>query len=196
MATNPRAVRIARKPSPDPDGAVAPAAPSAPALGARDEFGDLLLPKHGNRAGLRRARRLLLLYLAGLLVGYGAIVALLASSPYEGVRTNTILYLFLSVLAAGSACAGYLLTVGRAPWAVYVDSADLVVRERFGRVRRFPIDDSLRVRFTQTSGPSFLSPEATETVRISTKKIPAHEYVVERGWFDAMPQLADALVVS
>jgi hypothetical protein len=193
MATNPRAVRIARKPSGVSEGTSSPA---PPAVLPRDEHGDLILPKHGNRAGLRRARRLLVLYLAGLLVGYGAIVALLASSPYVGVRTNAILYVFLSVLAAGSACAGYLLTVGRAPWTVYVDGSDLVVRERFGRVRRFPIRDDLRVRFTQVSGPSFLSPEPTETVRISTKKIAAHEYVVERGWFDTMPQLADALIVT
>jgi hypothetical protein len=195
MAAGSRPVRIARRAVPAPsDPSTAPGADPSPRRSPSAEGADPL-PPHGNRAGLRRARRLLLLYLVGLLLGYAVVTIAVASSPYAGVRTDLWLYVFLSVLAAASAIGGYLLTVGRAPWAVYVVGSDLVVRERFGRVRRFPIDPSLQVRYTQSSGPSFLSPEPTDTVRIRAKRGPVREYVVEKGRFDELPELAEVLLV-
>lgn len=146
-----------------------------------------------NRAGLRRARRLLGLYLGLLLVVYLGVVALMASSPYEGVRDDLPVYLLLGVIAAVSAIAGYFLTVGRAPWAVYVAEGSLVVRERFGNVRRYPIDGSLRIRFVARNDASLLSPEATETVRLSAYEMKTREYVLADGFLAGVPELADAL---
>jgi hypothetical protein len=195
MSAASRPVRIARRPPAAPVGAELPAAEAAPTPGPRRRDDGPELPPHGNRAGFRRARRLLVLYLIGLLIGYATVSSLIASSPYAAVRDDWVLYVFLSVLAAVSAIAGYILTVGRAPWAVYVDGRDLVVRERFGRVRRFPIDAGLEVRYTQSSGPSFLSPEPTDTVQIRSRRGRVREYVVEKGRFDDLPQLAELLLV-
>jgi hypothetical protein len=157
---------------------------------ARDPFAPVTLPPHGNRAGVRRARRLLVLYLGVLLVLYAAVVLLVVGSPYPGVRDDLVVYAALSVIAAVSAVAGYVLTLGRAPFACYVAGRDLVVRERFGGVRRFPLDGSLRISVRARPAPGLLSPEPTETVRVSSAQNKAREYVLEQGFLEGLPELA------
>ncbi len=181
----PRPVRIARGSAVLPGRAAAP-----PTL---DPYAEVALPPHGNRAGLHRARRMLLLYLGTLALLYGIVVVLVAGSHYSGVRDDLLLYVALSVIASISALAGFVLTVGRAPFAVYVDQNDLVVRERFGGLRRFPIDPTLRIGLRGREGPGFLSPEPTETVRVSSSRHKEREYVLEEGLLARLPELADRL---
>jgi hypothetical protein len=153
------------------------------------------LPAVGNRAGLRRARRVLALYLSLLFVVFLGMVLLTVTSRYEGVRENILVYVLLTVIATASAISGYLLTVGRAPWAVYAEEGTLVIRERFGAVRRIPIDATLAIRYLRRSPESVLSPEATETVRVFSYRMKPREYVVADGFFATLPELAAALAV-
>ncbi|HEV2316910.1 MAG TPA: hypothetical protein VGV89_04975 [Thermoplasmata archaeon] len=189
MAGTPtRPVRIARRRDPGP--VARPSVARDPTEGdaeARD------LPPTGNRAGMRRARRLLAFYLASLFVVYAGILALVVSSPYAAIRTDVPVYAALTVIAAISAIAGYLLTIGRAPWSVYADDGTLVIRERFGAVRRYSIDPSLRVRIIGRTERSWLSPEPIETVRVSARHDKLREYVVGEGGFSGLPELADRL---
>lgn len=176
-------MRIARgRPEPDPvDEAL---------TRATDPYAPVSLPPHGNIGGLKRARRLLYLYLLLLAVLYAGVVVLVAGSRYAAIRTDVALYAVLSVIASISALAGFWLTVGRAPWAVYVAVDDLVVRERFGAVRRFPLDDTLRIDPRGRQPQGFLSPRPTETVRVSSSRVPAREYVLDEGLLDDIPELA------
>jgi hypothetical protein len=135
---------------------------------------------------------MLVLYLLVLFPLYAIVTGLMATSPYEGVRTDVAGYAVLSGIAMVSVLVAYLLTVGRAPWAMYASAGDLVVRERFGRVRRFPIDESLRVVSVRRSPASFFSPEPTETVQVSARDKSTAEYVVGPAVLAEIPEIADA----
>jgi hypothetical protein len=174
-AEDSRPVRIVRRVGVPPV-SVGEAAPIAPAV--------------GNRAGLRRAQRLRSVYLGLLAAAYALVIVMMAASPYAGVRTDVPVYALLSVVAAGSAILGYVVTIGRAPWAVYVDEGMFVVRERFGSVRRFPIDGGLEIRVVARHPVGPLSPEATETVRVKSGTQAAREYVLPSGLVTGFPGLA------
>ncbi|MHB8352352.1 MAG: hypothetical protein ACYDFT_06685 [Thermoplasmata archaeon] len=141
----------------------------------------------GNRAGYRRGRRLLLLYLLAVFLLYFAILLLLVTSRYPGVREDFFAYGLFTVIASASAIAGYLVTVGRAPWAFYSTGSQLVIRERFGRVRRFPIGPELRVTLVRHIEPGVLSPEPTEVIRVTYAQRPTREYLLAQGTLDALP---------
>jgi hypothetical protein len=189
----PRPVRIPRAP-PGGTGAGGPVGGAEPAPSAVDRVGP---PpgELGNRPGLRRARRLLLLYLLAVFAFFSAVVALFASSPYDAIRTDVPAYAVLFAVAAASAIGGYFLTVGRAPWSIAPEGSLLVVRERFGATRRYAIDGNLRVRVVSRSEGGWLSPEPTETVRVSSGRAPAREYVVGAGVVTDRPEIADAIVM-
>lgn len=187
MATEGRTIRIGRRPAPDPNGPH-----SAGPDPERDPFAPVQLPTHGNRAGLRRVRRLAALYLAGLALVYLLVTSLAASSPYPGVRDNLVLYGLLSAIGAASAVVGYVTTLRRAPFAIYTEGETLIVRERFGRVRRFPIDPTLRVELVRRRERGLLDPEPTETVRIGSGRLPTREYILEAGRIDAVRTEAES----
>lgn len=165
-AATPRPVRIVRSPAP-----------------ARSPLGETLPrpPSIGNRAGYRRARRLLALYLGTVVAAYLAMLALIASSPYAAIRQDAPIYAILSAIGAGSVMAGYLITIGRAPFAYYLRDGELVIRERFGSVRRYPVDAGLEVRVVGRHPPSLLSPEPTETIRLRSPGRREREYVLPAG---------------
>jgi hypothetical protein len=181
-STVPRPVRIAR-------GRTAPEGERAAPAPSLDPYAPVSLPPHGNRGGLRRARRMLFLYLLALAILYGGVVLLVATSPYGAVRNDLPIYVALSAIASASALAGFVMTLGRAPFAVYVDRDDLVVRERFGSVRRFPLDATLKVSRQGHRAAGFLSPEPTETVRLSSARQKEREYVLEDGLLSSFPEL-------
>lgn len=146
----------------------------------------------GNRPGLARARRLLLLFLVALFGAYAVVISAMASSSYSAVRTDVAVYALFTAVALGSAMAGFVMTVGRAPWAVYVGERDLVVRERFGAVRRYPIDDSLRITVVARNGPSFLSPMPTETARVGSAHLKTREYILGPEVLEGIPEVGSA----
>lgn len=139
------------------------------------------MPPTANRAGYRRGRRLLFAYLATLFGLYVVIVLLLATSRYAGAREDLAAYLVFTVIASVSALAGYAITVGRAPWAFYVEGGTLVIRERFGRVRRFALGPELAVTAWRQPETGLFSPEPTEVLRLTHGREAPREYVLARG---------------
>ncbi|MCI4350183.1 MAG: hypothetical protein L3K15_01535 [Thermoplasmata archaeon] len=168
MSTS-RAVRITRTPMAE----AAAASSAAPRI----------VPFVPNRTGTQRGTRLFLVFVVLALAVYAAFVALAASSPTAGVRTDSAVYGALTVLALVIAGIGFLVTLGRAPRAAAWRDDRLVVRERTGGLRRFR-RDGLRVAVVYRYVPGFLSTEPAELVTVSDADGRHRNYLVGRGFFE------------
>lgn len=145
-----------------------------------------------NRSGYRRARRLLVAYLLAVFLLYLAILLLLVTSHYAGVREDFSAYVLFTVIASGSAMAGYVMTVGRAPWALYSTGSELVIRERFGAVRRYPMGPELGVTLIRRIGTGVFTPEPVEEIRVTFGQRSAREYLVDLGTLESLTEISRA----
>jgi hypothetical protein len=175
MAGSARAVRIARQ----GDG-TAIAVESSPVAGAGPTL-RASTPHFPNSAGSSRALRTFLVFLVGLAVIYGLFMGL-------AVRTADVSasYLVEEVLTAAVAIAlvvGWFVTLGQAPAAAWVENGQLVVRERTGRSRRFPVATA-RFLVLRTNGVGPLGPEPTEFVEVSVPRGAGRTYLVGAHFFD------------
>ncbi|MCI4347293.1 MAG: hypothetical protein L3J97_01575, partial [Thermoplasmata archaeon] len=65
----------------------------------------------------------------------------------------------------------------------WLERDELVVRERTGRLRRFPKDD-LRIQVLRSNGAGFLGPTPTEYVEVATLYGVRRTYLVGIHFFD------------
>lgn len=178
----PRAIRIVRRPaptaepptesSPTPRAAVSGPAPSA---GYRN-----------NSAGSERGLRLFFFFAVGLLLIYLTSLGIASQGP-GGLGATAGAWVVFTVIAVVFAIVALLLTLARAPRGAWVGLTEVVVRERFGRLRRFAGLASLRVDVTQRYARGWLSHEPTELVRLSESGGATRVYLVAEGFFEAEP---------
>jgi hypothetical protein len=131
-----------------------------------------------NRAGWIRARRLFLLFgvtLAGLYVGL--VVDAFVVTP--GLGSDAVALGIFTLAALGCAAAGASVTIARAPRGVWWTDAEMVVRERFSRPRRYPRDVASHVARRHPAG--LLAPAPTEIVELVPKTGRPMAYLVDEG---------------
>ncbi|HEV2520626.1 MAG TPA: hypothetical protein VGX00_08470 [Thermoplasmata archaeon] len=176
-----RAVRIpvARRERPTPPGPEAPGPidPTAVAPGARRE----------NRSGTQRAVRTFVTFLVGLLAIYGLFLGSFLTAPEIGVRSNPVEYLAFTAVLGALVLFGFAVTVGRAPRDLRATATELWVRERSGRLHRFPSDAALSLVVLKRYPSGLLSSEGTEIVRVSHPEASPRTYLVETGFFPPVP---------
>ncbi len=171
MAGDARAVRIRR--GPDGGTSVADTASAVvPSVASRP---------HPNAAGGARALRMFLFFLVGLAVIYAFFLGYAVTSLSRASNGSVEAVLTISVVVALG--VGWWVTLGQAPTLAYVEGAQLVVRERTGRNRRFRTDE-LRIHLLRTNPASLLSPEPTEFVELSVPRGSRRTYLVGSHFFD------------
>jgi hypothetical protein len=178
----PRAIRIVRRPAPtsEPAAEARPTGPPAkiaptPSAGYRS-----------NAAGSERGLRLFFFFAVGLLVIYLTSLGIAAQGP-GGLGATAGAWVVFTVIAVVFALVAWLLTLARAPRGAWVGLTEVVVRERFGHLRRFSGLATLRVDVTQRYARSWLSHEPTELVRLSESGGSTRMYLVNEGFFEAEP---------
>ncbi|MCI4330485.1 MAG: hypothetical protein L3K19_01375 [Thermoplasmata archaeon] len=134
-----------------------------------------------NDAALRRARRLFTLYGGALAAIFGITLGLSYTGPVPVAEANPLVPLGLSLLTLALAAAGLWLTFGRTPSAVRIADDELWVRERGGRVRRFPAPPATRLWVEEQYPAGPLTPAPTELVRLTPPDGRARHYVFESG---------------
>jgi hypothetical protein len=177
----PRAVRIPRRPLPPTP---ADASRSVP---VREGFASAETPFAPpgeyvpNSGSLTRAHRLLALYLLALVVLYAIFAGLTLASSDSGTRSNSAILIGLAIVGVVLGVFGLRLTVGRTPVALRVAGEQLWVRERSGRVRRFPAPPSTKIYVAERYPASVLSPKRTELVELAPSEGRRRRYVLDRG---------------
>jgi hypothetical protein len=136
-----------------------------------------------NGAGRARARRVFVLFAAGLALIYGFLLGSAAASPL-GAQAALGVLLVLGALAVPLAAAGALLTLGRAPREAWVEGDRLCVREWTGRVRDFGLSSGLRIRTVERHGRGPLAPQATELDEVASGAGRRRVYLVADGFFE------------
>jgi hypothetical protein len=137
--------------------------------------------RYRNPAGSSRALRTFLLFLVALAVIYGVFMGFAVTSAAAG--TNSAIEVVLTLSVAVALVIGWWVTLGQAPTTAYVEAGELVVRERTGRTRRFPID-GLRVTMLRSNDAGFLGSDPTEFVQLSAPHGPRRTYLVGTHFFD------------
>jgi hypothetical protein len=168
--SQPRPVRISR--------AAAAGAPSGEGKRAAFAVGWVQ-----NQAGEARARRLFGLFVVVLLVIYGAFVGLATAGSSSGVRSAPAAWAIFTLLAVLLGLWGWSLTFGKTPRSAQRREGDLLVRERMGRVRRFPVESAFSMRVVQRYHAGVLGPQATEVVELLTRERRSREYLVGERYF-------------
>jgi hypothetical protein len=139
-----------------------------------------------NRAGEARARRLFGLFTVVLIVIYGAFIGLAALGPSSGVRSAPVAWGIFTLLAVLLGLWGWTLTFGKTPRSAQRREADLLVRERTGRIRRFPVESTRSMRVVQHYSGGVLGPDATEVVELLSRERSRREYLVGEGYFQGL----------
>ncbi|MCI4325665.1 MAG: hypothetical protein L3K00_07305 [Thermoplasmata archaeon] len=178
---DPRPVRIARR--------------AAPGRRSSDDDGDRRFwdseaggsgTFEGNEAGTGRGVRLFAVFGIALLAIYLVFLGLAATSPSPGVSGNWTVYALLTVLTLGLGAVGAAVTLLRAPSGVSFAPEFLIVSERLGRRRRWPLPPQLRLHVLQRYPRGLFGGEATELVELSDGKGQRSAYLVGRGFFDRL----------
>jgi len=131
-----------------------------------------------NRSGWVRAQRLFLLFASALTGLYLAILAeALLATP--GLSSDVVALGILTVAAAGCLLAGASVTITRAPRGIWWTGEEMVVRERFGRPRRYPKASATLVAHRYPAG--FLAPGPTEIVEVVPRSGRRMTYLVDEG---------------
>jgi hypothetical protein len=139
-----------------------------------------------NRAGTGRGLRLFAVFGVALLVIYGLFLGLTASSPSPGVSSNWTVYALLTVLTLALGAVGAAVTLLRAPTGVAFGADAVIVSERLGRRRRWPLPPQLRLHVLQHYPRGLFGGEATELVELSDGAGHRAAYLVGRGFFDRL----------
>jgi hypothetical protein len=165
--TPPRPVRIARRPS----------APGGGSLGRPSDRNDFV----ANGAALHRARRLFTLYGISLAIIFAFTLGLSYTGPAPLAQADPLAPATLGLLTVLLGCVGLALTFGRTPAGVRIEDEELWVRERGGRIRRFPAPPATRVWVEERYPAGFLTPGATELIRLAPPNGRVRRYVLESG---------------
>jgi hypothetical protein len=137
-----------------------------------------------NAAGTSRAVRVFALFVVGLLVILGLFGALAATSPDPGISQSATVYALLGVTTALLAAVGALITLVRAPRGAAFRVDAVLVTERLGRRRRWPIGSALKTRVLQTYPAGLFGSDPTELIELSDGSGHRAAYLVGRGFFD------------
>ena len=168
--SSPRPVRISRRPS-------APAAVGD----VRSTNGGVWV---GNRAAERRAARLFGLFVLVLIAIYAVFLGLAEST--RGLGTAPIAWGIFSLLAVVLAVWGWTITFGRTPRGAQRRDTEILVRERLGRIRRFPIAAARNARVVQHYASGIVGPDPTEVVEIMAADRSNRTYVVGDRFFEQL----------
>jgi hypothetical protein len=139
-----------------------------------------------NRAGTGRGLRLFSVFGIALLVIYVLFLGLTATSPSPGVASNWTVYALLTVLTLALGAVGAAVTLLRAPTGVAFGTDAVIVSERLGRRRRWPLPPQLRLHVLQHYPRGLFGGEATELVELSDGAGHRAAYLVARGFFDRL----------
>jgi len=169
-----RAVRIRR----DTDGSIAV---ETPPVTTRAAASGALGQRFTNSAGSTRALRTFLMFLIALAVIYAIFMDFAVTTAATGANSTVEAVLTASVAIA--LVFGWWVTLGQAPTVAYVQGDRLVVHERTGTHRRFPLE-GLRVTLLRSNGRGLLGPDATEFVELSIAGGVRHTYLVGTHSFD------------
>ena len=167
----PRAVRISR-----PSGGGVTDGPAR-----RAAFAGAWTP---NRAAEGRAARLFGLFLGMLVVIYVVFLGIAELGTQSGARSAPGAWAVFSLVAVLLAGWGWWITYGRTPRAAQKREGDLLVRERLGRIRRFPLDTAAAPRVVQHYEAGWLGPEPTEFVELVTRERSRCTYLVGERFFE------------
>jgi hypothetical protein len=162
---SPRPVRISRRPP-------VSTSPSRPA--ARPAF----VP---NLAAIGRARRLFSLYAIALGAILAITLALSFTGPAPAAQADPLVPVGLAMLTLALAAVGLVLTFGRTPSGVRFADEELWVRERSGKIRRFPAPPATRMSVEERYPSGFLTASPTHLVRLAPPNGRARRYVLEVG---------------
>lgn len=175
MASAARAVRIRREEAETPSsGQAAPSPGTGTALSPPGR-------RFANVAGSNRALRTFLLFLVCLAVIYAVFInlAVRSSSSTGSLSVEAILTGAVGV----SLVVGWWVTLGQAPTVAWTEGSYLVVRDRFGRSRRFA-RDRLQIHVLRTNGTGFLGRDPTEFVELGVPGGRSRTYLVGTHFFD------------
>ena len=134
-----------------------------------------------NSAGTSRASRTFIFFLVALAAIYAVFLSYAVTSSTTGAGSAVEGILTVSVVVA--LAVGWVVTLGQTPTMAWVEYGELVVRERTGRMRRFPMDN-LRVHVLRSNGSGFLGPSPTEYVEVAASGAPGRTYLVAAHFFD------------
>ncbi|MFZ0830905.1 MAG: hypothetical protein WCB18_08690 [Thermoplasmata archaeon] len=174
MAGAARAVRIRR----DTDGSIAVETPTGTAQAVASRAAG---QRFTNSAGSTRALRTFLMFLIALAAIYAVFMEFAVTSAATGA--NTTVEAVLTAAVAIALIFGWWVTLGQAPTVAYVQGDKLVVHERTGHHRRFPLE-GLRVTLLRSNSRGLLGPDATEFVELSIAGGVHHTYLVGTHFFD------------
>ncbi|MCI4370935.1 MAG: hypothetical protein L3J81_06380 [Thermoplasmata archaeon] len=178
---DPRPVRIARR---------APDRPSRSRDGEDRRFWDSEGGGSGdyaaNVAGSSRAFRMFGLYAVALVAILAVFVAEAATSPSPGISKNAEVYGLLVVFTLVLAAIGGWITVLRAPRGAAFQAEAVLVTDRLGRRRRWPLPPKLRTHVLQRYAGGILMGTPTELIEFSDGEGHRANYLVGRGFFDRL----------
>jgi hypothetical protein len=139
-----------------------------------------------NAAGTGRGLRLFAMFGFALLAIYLLFLGLTATSPSPGIRSNLDVYAILTLLTLALGAVGAAVTLLRAPSGVAFADDAVIVSERLGRRRRWPLPPQLRLHILQRYPRGLFGGEPTELVELSDGKGHRSAYLVGRGFFDRL----------
>ena len=134
-----------------------------------------------NSAGYDRAFRTLVLFIIALAAIYAVFMVYSATAAVTGGTPVVPVTLTISVVVV--LVVGWWVTLGQAPKTAWLEAGELVVRERTGRVRRFPMA-ALRIHVLRSNGVGLLGPVPTEFVEVAAPGGPRGTYLVGTHFFD------------
>jgi hypothetical protein len=141
-----------------------------------------------NRAGTSRALRVFALFGVGLVVILSLFAGLAATSPDPGISDSATVYGLLALTTVVLAGLGLVITILRAPQGAAFGSDGVLVTDRLGRRRRWPVGGQLKTRVLQSYPPSLFGSEPTELIELSDRDGHHAAYLVGRGFFDRAEQ--------
>jgi hypothetical protein len=139
-----------------------------------------------NLAGSSRAFRVFGLYAVALLAILAIFVAEAATSPSPGIASNADVYGLLVLFTVLLAGVGAWITVLRAPRGAAFQPEGVLVTDRLGRRRRWPLPPKLRTHVLQRYAGGVVMGAPTELVEFSDGDGHRANYLVGRGFFDRL----------
>lgn len=139
-----------------------------------------------NVGATRRAIRLCLLFVGGIVLVYAALVALARAGPYAG---STGIVGELEIVGAAAVVVGAIgivAALGTAPREIQLGDRVTVVVGRFGRRYRFPGRDELRVLVLQRFSTGPLTPVPLVSVELAGGSS-RRTFLVEEHLLDPAP---------
>jgi len=174
-----RAVRIPRSrtaPAPTPVDVEEPAVPErAPTIDRRP-----------NRAGMQRAQRLSIAYVAVLFLVYAGFVAYDRSTPSGASPGAASSLLLFGEVALALALGGVILTLLSAPRAIELSPYQTMVLGSLGTRRQFPPISSIQIRVLRRYPAGFLSTVPTVSTELSAGTL-RRTYLLEEGLLPPSP---------